>query len=189
MLLCECGVCFFLIFFGMVWKGVSQQFIFLFTVYLSVKGLVAVYTYVMDEMGKIMLLIGIALLVVGLLAFNSFGSVLSAGSFFFGILFIVFGMLVQLGFFPRDLRSLSGVGTILICLSIVFITFSIVVAEFVEMDLVRIVPSIFKGAIIGYRALMESERPYLWLSTLFMQFGLATLIIGIVLRIFNALRS
>jgi len=154
-----------------------------------VKDLVAVYDYISDAIGRVMLLIGVVLLVVGVLAFNPFGSVLSAGSFFFGILFTVFGMLVQLGFFPRNLRSLSGVGTILICLSIVFITFSIVVVEFVDLDLVKIVPSIFRGAIIGYKPLMESERPYLWLSVLFMQFGLATLIIGIALRIFNVLRS
>lgn len=150
--------------------------------------LVAVYDYIRDYSGKIIFLIGVVLLIVGVLALNLYGSILSAGSLFFGILFTVFGLFVQLGFFSGNLRSLGGVGTILICVSIIFLAFSVVMFEFLEVSSAGIVPWIYHGYVRGYIVIMSSERPYLWLSALFMQSGLALFITGIVLKIFHAVK-
>lgn len=148
--------------------------------------LVAVYDYIRDYLGKIMFLIGVVLLIVGVLELNLYGSILSAGSLFFGILFIVFGLFVQLGFFSGNLRSLGGAGTILICFSIIFLAFSVVMFEFLEVSLAGIVPLISHGFVSGYIVKMSSERPYLWLSAILMQSGLVLFITGIVFKIFHA---
>jgi len=148
--------------------------------------LVVVYDYIRDYLGKIMFLIGVVLLVVGVLTLNLYGSILSAGSLFCGILFTIFGLFVQLGFFSGNLRSLGGAGTILICVSIVFLAFSLVIIEFLDVSSAKIVPWIYRGAVLGYIVRMSSERPYLWLSALFMQSGLALFITGIVFKIFHA---
>jgi len=133
-----------------------------------------------------MFLIGVVLLIVGVLELNLYGSILSAGSLFFGILFIVFGLFVQLGFFSGNLRSLGGAGTILICFSIIFLAFSVVMFEFLEVSLAGIVPLISHGFVSGYIVKMSSERPYLWLSAILMQSGLVLFITGIVFKIFHA---
>jgi hypothetical protein len=134
-----------------------------------------------------MFLIGAILLIVGALTLNRFGSLLSAGSVFGGILLVVFGLFVQLGFLSGNLRSLGGVGTILICLSIVLGAFSIAVVEFVEITGAQLVADIFRG-VVHWGVVFYSDRPYIWLSVLCMQFGIGFFVAGVVLKIVHAIK-
>lgn len=139
----------------------------------------------MDNVGKIVFLIGVILLIVSLSIYNGFGSLFFAASFFIGIVFSAFGLLIQLGFFAGGLRSFSGVGTILICLAIVFVTASITLFGFLTVESYRIVAEIFKGAVLGFKVILSTERPYLWLSVLLMRAGLASFGLGVLFKILH----
>lgn len=145
--------------------------------------------YGKEYSGKIMFLIGIMLLVVGLLFLSSLGSPLSAGSIFFGIILLVFGLLIQLGFFYGNLRSLNGLGIFLICLSVVLIAFSIALLQFVEISVLHIVTLVFRGTITGYKVVLGSERTYIWLSALLLRTGLISLIVGLAIKAYYALKT
>ena len=144
--------------------------------------------YISDYMGKIMFLVGALLLAVGILTLNLYGSVLSAGSLFFGILFVVFGMFIQVGFLSGEIRSLSGAGTVLICLAIVFAAFALVVVEFVDVTSRGVVADVFRGAVMGYRLILDSDRPYVWLSVICLQVGIGFFFVGLALKIIHAVR-
>ena len=148
----------------------------------------SIYIAVRDNVGKIIFAVGVMLAIAGVLTLNLYGSWLSAGSLFFGIMLIVFGLFVQVGFFSGDLRSLGGVGTILICVSIIIVAYAIVILEFVKVDLVRFVPVVDRGSIIAWRAVLSSDRPYLLMSVLLAESGLAVFASGIVLKIIHAVR-
>jgi len=154
-----------------------------------VDDLITVFDSVRDHIGKLMLLIGSVLLVAGALTLKNFGSVFSAGSLFFGILLVVFGLMAQLGLFSDNLRSWNGLGTIMMCFSIVFIAFSFAVIQFSEVNSADVVPIIFRGAVLGWKVVFSSERPYIWLSALFFQLGLVVLVVGIAIKIFNVALS
>mgnify|MGYP006267259127 CR=1 FL=1 len=151
------------------------------------KGL-EILDYISDYIGKIMFLTGTVLLVIGALAMNLYGSILSAGSLFFGILFVVFGLFTQLGFLSGKIRSLNGAGTLLICLSIVLAAFGLVVVEFVDVTSKGVVAEIFRGAVMGYRLLLSSDRPYVWLSVICIQVGIGFFLAGLALKIIHLIR-
>jgi len=144
--------------------------------------------YIRDYIGKIMFAIGAILLLVGAFTLSMTGSWLSAGSVFFGILFVVFGVFVQLGFLSGNLRSLGGVGTISICLSIILFAFSLAVIEVVNITGIGVFPEIFRGAVLGYQIIMYSDRPYVGLSMLCMQFAIGFFVAGIVLKIIHMVK-
>jgi len=144
--------------------------------------------FVTENFGKIMVFSGVGLFIIGFLLLTGFGSMWSAISLFFGILLVAFGFFALFGFFSGNLRSLNGLGTILICLSIVFFALSLVVFQFLNVVVVRWLQEVFRGGSLGARALLSSERPYLWLSGLSMEAALALLVIGVVLKVYYALR-
>jgi len=152
-------------------------------------GWLDVLDFFRDYLGKIMFLIGLMLLIAGLLWFNMFGTVLSAASFFGGILFVVFGLFVQLGVFSVNFRSLNGVALILICTSIICFAFAIAALEFLNTRLVEVEPFYFRTRLLYLIAILESERPYLWVSGIFGLLGLASLIAGVVLKVYYILTS
>jgi len=148
----------------------------------------SIYISVRDNVGKIVFSIGVVILLVGVLTLSILGSMLSAGALFAGILLVVFGLFTQVGLFSGDWRSIGAVGTVLICVSIVLVAYGVVVMEFVEVKFVGTVPVVDRGSILGYNLVLSSERPYLWLSSLLMQSGLAVFIAGLVLKVFKAIR-
>lgn len=142
-----------------------------------------------DNLGKTVFLVGVLFLVAGMLTYNGFGSLIFAVVFSLGLVFTSFGLLTQLGFFSGGFRSLGGVGTVLICLAIVFVASSIVLFGFLSIESVRVVASIFKGAILGYKVVFSWERPYLWLSVLLMRLGIGAFSLGVLFKIIHAVRG
>lgn len=147
-----------------------------------------IFDYFSDYVGKVMFLVGVILLVTGILTLNMTGSTISAGSLFIGILFIVFGLFVQMGFFSGRIRSFGGVGTILICLSIILVSFSLAVSEFVNITGYDVVLDVFRGAVMGSQLIMYAERPYLWLSVICLQFGIGFFFAGLAFKIVQAVK-
>jgi len=142
-----------------------------------------------DNIGKIMFVAGAFLLIVGVLTLSMLGSVLSAGSLFLGMLFTVFGLFVQLGFLSENLRTLGGAGTVLICLSIVFVAFSFAVFEFLDVVKTYTVAEIFKGFIVGWKLMIITEPSYAWLSSFSMQVGIVSFVLGVLFKVVHSLRQ
>jgi hypothetical protein len=144
--------------------------------------------YLEDYSGSIMIIAGVLLLVVGLMSYNTFGSLLSAATLFFGIIFVSFGFFARLGFFYSRLRSLNGLGTILVCISVVFFALSIAFMEFQAVKGVRTVPDFFRGFIRGYYQIVTTYRPYVWLGVTSIWVGLASFLAGLIVKVYCALK-
>lgn len=146
--------------------------------------------YIRENFGEVMIVIGVLLVVVGLLFLSTVGTVYSAASLFFGLLFVIFGFFVHLGIFSVNFRSLSGFGTFLLCLSVVFIVFAVVLVQFQNINVVGYVQEVFRGARLPfYRMLITTDRPYLWLSDIFMHVGLYFFVAGLVLKVYSFFRG
>jgi len=84
---------------------------------------------------------------------------------------------------------LNGVALILICTSIICFAFAIAALEFLNTRLVEVEPFYFRTRLLYLIAILESERPYLWVSGIFGLLGLASLIAGVVLKVYYILTS
>lgn len=146
--------------------------------------------YVRENFGKFMIIVGVLLVVVGLLLLSSVGSAFSASSFFFGLLFVIFGFFVQLGVFSGGVRSLGGLGTLFVCLSIVFFTFGVVIIQFQNINVIGYVQEVFRGARLPfYRMLIATDRPYWWLSDFCVHLGLVLLVVGLAFKVYSIFRG
>ena len=155
-------------------------------------GFDSVRAYFLDNYGKIVFSVGALLLFIGLMTLNMYGSVLSAGSFFFGILLVVYGLFVQAGLLSENVFSLTGVGTILICVSIALLAFSFVVLEFVDVTPTSLIRQILPhgGGFTGeYRLNFVSTHPFGWLSDLSLKIGIVLFIVGGVFKTIYTLTS
>jgi hypothetical protein len=144
--------------------------------------------YLEEYSGSIMIIAGILLLIVGLMSYNTFGSLLSAATLFFGIIFVSFGFFARLGFFYLRLRSLNGLGTILVCISVVFFALSIAFMEIQAVKGVRTIPDVIRGIIRGYYDVITTYRPYVWLGATSIWVSLASFLAGLIVKIYCALK-
>lgn len=144
--------------------------------------------YVADNMGKLIFFVGVILFFVGVLASSMFGTILSAVSFPLGILMVFAGLFLQLGFFSGGIRSLSGMGMVLVCVALTFLAFGLVAWQFLDVVGVGLKAVIFKGWVAGYSVHLETDRPYLWVSDLCFKFGLGFLFFGVIFKITSLLK-
>jgi hypothetical protein len=80
-------------------------------------------------------------------------------------------------------------GTILVCISVVFLAISIAVIEFLEVSGFRVVKDVFRGAVLGYKVIVSMNRAYVWLSAISMRISLITFSIGSIIKIYYFLKS
>jgi hypothetical protein len=149
----------------------------------------ALKEYLQEYSWGILAFSGIALLVVGLMFMQSFGSPLSMIGFFLGIILVTFGFFARIGLFSSKLGSLDGLGTILICVSVVFLSLSFAVIEFSAVAGYESIPIFSRsGKFIG----MEQEpiiyRPYAWLSLTSIGIGLPIFLAGLIVKAYSARR-
>jgi uncharacterized membrane protein HdeD (DUF308 family) len=116
--------------------------------------------YLEEYSGSIMIIAGVLLLVAGLVSYSTFGSVLSAATLFFGIIFVSFGVLARLEFFYQRLRSLNGLGTILVCIAVVFFALSVAFMEFQAVKGTRTIPDYYRGFLRGYSVIVWKLKIY-----------------------------
>ncbi len=137
---------------------------------------------VLDYSDMALFLSGCVLLVIGLLCKKDMGSWISAGTLFLGTTFCTFGIFLKLGIFSVKLRSLAGVGTILICVSVICIALSIVLFQFCEMTIVGVVRARFlRGDYYRVTCILWKQK-YLWLCNLLAQASLPLFISGVTAR-------
>jgi len=123
---------------------------------------------------------GVILLIIGLLLKKDLGSWISTGTLFLGMVFSTFGIFLKLGIFSVKLRSLAGVGTILICASVVCFALSIVLFQFAELTIVGYHP--VRGSNDYVITCIHLEHSYLWLCNLLAQASLWFIIGGVTAR-------
>ncbi len=145
-------------------------------------------SYLSDNVGKVVFFFGAVFLIIGVFTSNQFGTILSAVTLFLGVVMVFVGLFHQLGLFSGNIRSLSVMGMILICIAIAFLTFSLVAWAFLDIVGTKLGTVIFKGWIAGYEILFETDRPYVWLADLFMKLGLGILVFGIGMKIASMYR-
>jgi len=146
-------------------------------------GMLNVLAPIREHLDMILFLSGFILLVVGLLCKTALGSWFSASSLFFGMVFLTFGMFLKLGIFSVKFRSAAGVGTILICASIICIAISIALFQFVNIDVLRYVR--FRTYDYYRVTCVLWEHSYSWLCNLLAQSSLVLFIGGVAAKIFS----
>lgn len=98
-----------------------------------------------DHIDMLLLVLGIPLAITGALLKTSLGSWYSATALFLGLTFITFGMLTKLGLFLAKLRSLAGIGTVMISLAIVSITLAVALFQFVDFEPLSAAPDRYRA--------------------------------------------
>ncbi|MBS7615700.1 hypothetical protein KEJ45_00660 [Candidatus Bathyarchaeota archaeon] len=143
--------------------------------------------FLRENFGKVSMILGLAWFMVGLLLLETFGSVLSALCIFFGIVFGAFGFFYELELF-NNIRSFGGLGVVLTFVSIVFFSLSVALFQFLEISSISYIQVIFRGGSLPFtRAILHTDRPYLWLCGLFFWVGLCLLFLGIAVKIVDQL--
>lgn len=146
------------------------------------KSILNVLNFVRDHLDMTLFLSGCVLLVIGVLCKKDMGSWVSAGTLFLGMIFCTFGIFLKLGIFSAKFRSLAGLGTILICASVVCIALSIVLFQFCDMTIVGVVRMrLSEGRHYRVTCILWKQR-YLWLCNLLAQASLGLIIGGVTAR-------
>ena len=154
--------------------------------------------FLKDSQGKILIAIGILFFVFGFGMESTFYFVipltvgfLSGASLFLGIMLIVLGSFVQVGLFPAKWRSVDGLGTVLLCISVGFFALAIVAIQFqlVTGFYVEGTPSPSGGLGPYTMYIPISERPFLFLFGSGLQFGIAFLVASLIFKAFAYFRS
>lgn len=144
--------------------------------------------YLEEYSGGILLIVGIALLLTGLLFLKTTGSLMSAISFFIGITFTAFGIFIKVGFFSVKLRSLDGLGIMLVCSSVLLFALSIALIQFSEIRVAGFTQEVFRGVPLPYFKLhLESERPYASIVSILIKLSVIQLLLGTAIKIYCAL--
>lgn len=144
--------------------------------------------YLVEYASSILFFSGFLLLVAGVLLLETFGSILSAASLFFGIVFVAWGLLLRLGFFYLKLRSLDGLGTILLSVSVIFLALSITGMTFLAVKDTIIVPTYIRGIFGGYYTILDTYRPYAWLAAVSLWAFTVSLVAGVIVKIYSGRR-
>ncbi len=144
--------------------------------------------YLVEYSSGILFFSGVLLLICGVLFLETFGSILSAGSLFFGIIFVAWGLFLRLGFFYLKIRSLDGLGTILVSVSVVFLALSITVMTFMTVKNTVPVGIYLRGILLGYTTIMNTYRPYAWLASISLWASVISFLAGVIVKIFSGRR-
>jgi hypothetical protein len=138
--------------------------------------------FLKENLGKVMFATGILLAILGTFILNGFGSLASAAALFFGFLMIVYGLFVTVGFFHVKWRSISGLGTVLVCIAVGLFSLAVVALEF-QVVTVHTRAEVFRGAVMPfYRLSFTTSSPLMYLFALGSQIGLIFLLAGVVCR-------
>jgi hypothetical protein len=144
--------------------------------------------FVRDNLGKILIGLGILLVIFGVFMLNTFGTLASASGLFVGFLAIIYGFFVQVGLFSVEWRSLNGVGNLLLCVSIGFFALAVVAIQF-QVVSATAVKEVLHGFVMPFMRLrLVATRPFVFLFALGSQIGLVLLVASIVLKITSHFR-
>ena len=152
--------------------------------------------FLRDNLGKVMIAVGVLLLVLGASMLATSYFTLTETAFvpvicsFTGILLVVYGFFVQVGVFWGRWRSLDGLGTVMLCVSVGFFALAI---SAIQVQLVtgfesQGVPSRGGGESPFALFFPISVRPFLFLFGLGLQWGMVFFAISLILKAFSYFR-
>jgi hypothetical protein len=150
-----------------------------------------------DNLGKILILAGLFLCLMGIFLMSTFYfilpsiALLPALSMSLGICFVACGFFLQVGLFAVKWRSLNGLGTMLLVISVVFFSLAIsaIQIQLVTGFEVQGVPN-RGGGISQFSMLFPiSARPFMFLFTEGLQLGTAFLIVSLFLKFYCYFRT
>jgi hypothetical protein len=140
-----------------------------------------------DNWGKVSITIGILLVVFGISMSSTLGTVASAAGLFSGFVLTAYGFFAQVGLFSIEWRSINGAATMTLCVSVVFFAVALMSLLFQEVSS-NIVREIFRGSVSMSLRLIFT-RPFLYLFVLGSQFGLVSLVISVILKVYSLYRK
>jgi len=145
--------------------------------------------FLKNSVGIILVLAGLLLIVFGLLNLTSTGSLLFAFGLFFGLMLIIGGLIVHFDWFPSNIRSKDGFGSLLMCIS-PFLIASGLVCFFITQpnwSAAVVLPQSIRGRILPGQWIIEVPyvRVYLWLAILLPITGTLAFAVGFFLRVLD----
>jgi len=146
-------------------------------------GLKSAWELLRDAIDKLMLVAGFFLLIIAVFLFSPIYQWVSAVSFLFGVLLIVVGTILHFESFSLKVPSREGWGTILICVSTVFMASAVIVFLFAVPGPAYLVPTSFRPGAESI-LLITLTRPNAWLAPILAWIGTGLLILGALIKFF-----
>lgn len=151
-----------------------------------------VFKYFKDAFGRILIVAGLASIIVGLLYSSAEGSLSFALALFFGAFLFDLGLCIHFELFYVKLRSKEGFGNIMVFAGSLLITSGIIFVFFAEPDPSR--AYILPPFRLGFpkeggltTVIIPLIRVYLWLAIPLAFVGVILLVVGVLLKIFDAI--
>jgi len=139
-----------------------------------------------DNFGKVSIAFGILLVVFGLFMSSTLGTVASAIGLFSGFVLIAYGFFAQVGLFSVEWRSINGVATMTLCVSVVFFSIALMSLLFQDVS-AYMTRDFFRGTVIpGVRLVLT--RPFLYLFALGSELGVISFVISVILKVYSLFR-
>jgi len=145
--------------------------------------------FLREYAGRILIGLGLILVIVGIMSLGTFFfsipdfAAVPILTLFLGLVFVVYGFFIQVGLFSVRWRSMNGLGTVLLCISVAFFALAIVA---IQIQLVtgfehEGVPS-HTGAITFVMYVPVSLRPFLFLFDYGLELGAAFLLVSLIFK-------
>lgn len=156
----------------------------------------ALSDYLRENLSKILIAAGIVLGVVGGLFINDYYFAVPQFAFvpcillFFGIVFVAYGFMIQVGLFSGKWLSIGGLGTMLLSAAVIFLSLAIVAASIQLVTGYRTIGYIERNGhgIVGYYVIPYSVRPFLYVSAEAIQLCLIFFLTGAAFKITGFLK-
>jgi hypothetical protein len=155
-----------------------------------------VFYFLRENVAKIMITMGFALLILGVLTLTAFFTVIPLLSLSLGLTLLAFGFFSRMGLFSIEWRSTNGVAMMLLCVSVAFFALAVASIQFQELTTVQVAPVRFDGSanyptgLIHEKSfILNTDRPFLSLFVLAIQGGLASFFVSLAVTGYSRLRS
>jgi uncharacterized membrane protein len=152
--------------------------------------------FLREYLGRILIGVGLIFVVAGIMLLSTFYFSVPAFAavpvviLFLGLVFVAYGFFVQVGMFSVRWRSMNGLGTILLCVSVGFFALAIVAIQIQLVTGFEQVGMPTHGGSIPFVMLFPiSFRPFLFLFGLGLELGAAFLVASLVLKAISFLRG
>jgi len=138
---------------------------------------------VRDIAGDLLIIASVLLFFIAVLYMSTFYQIVSGVTLFLAVVFLVSGLAIRLeGPLTLTKPSISGFGTILICVSLVAIASIGILMLYTTPTGIRIITHISHGTVTKEMIIL-SAQPFAWLVAPLATIGLGLLIVGGLLKL------
>jgi hypothetical protein len=145
--------------------------------------------FLTENLGRILIAFGIVSLVFGILSLTTIFTLVPAVALFLGLVLTAYGFLFQLGFFSVRWRSISGFGTVLLCVSVVFFSLAFVAIQFQDISSFLVREEFSRaGEVLNILGIPIGVRPFFFIFNYGFQLGAVLFAAGLTLKVVGAWR-